>query len=159
MSKIPFEAFAYYAQVRSYEQVAAKFGVTKRAVVKCAKRERWQERLSEVERQAKERVEKKLAETLEAMTERHLRSLRVIQGKALEALRTMTLGTAMDAVRALDLAIRQERVIRGEPGERSEIQTGVLVAPAGVTPEDWIAEATARNEKKRSPLEDLEGRQ
>ncbi len=31
----------------------------------------------------------------------------------------MALASAMDAVRALDMALKQERVIRGEPGERT----------------------------------------
>ena len=56
---------------------------------------------------------KKYLESLEGMNLRHLKSLKIIQGKALEALRTMPLSTAMEAVRALDMAIRQERLIRG----------------------------------------------
>jgi len=156
MSKIPLDAFTFYAHVRSYEQVAEKFGVSKRAVVKCAKRERWQERLTEIERQAKERVEKKLVETIEAMHERHLRSMRVVQARALETLRSTSLDSAMDAVRALDLAIKSERVIRGEPGERTEM-TGVLVAPAGITPEDWIEAQEELNKGRKCPVPEGHG--
>ena len=55
------------------------------------------------------------------MNERHLKSARIVQGKALEALRGTPLETAMAAVKALDTGIRQERLIRGEPGERTAI--------------------------------------
>ncbi len=46
---------------------------------------------------------------------------KAIQGKALETLRSIPMSSAMDAVRALDLSIKQERVIRGEPSERTAV--------------------------------------
>jgi len=58
---------------------------------------------------------------------RHLQTLRAIQVKALQALQVMPLDSGMDAVRALDTAIRQERVILGEPGERSAVSVEDLV--------------------------------
>ena len=121
-AKIPPDAFEYYLGLgpgRSYEAVAEKYGVTKRAVTKLAAREKWQERILEIERKARRATEERAQESLEQMNERHLKSLRVIQGKALEALKAMPLNTAMEAVRALDLGIRQERVVRGEPSDRS----------------------------------------
>lgn len=122
--RIPSEAFEFYVGLgpdRSYQRVADEFGVSKRAVTKLAARERWQERVVELERQAREGAEKRALESLEGMNLRHLKSLKVVQGKALEALRTMPLSTAMEAVRALDMAIRQEHLIRGEPSDRTAI--------------------------------------
>jgi hypothetical protein len=55
------------------------------------------------------------------MNVRHLKSLRVIQAKALETLRTLPLSSAMDAVRALDIGLKGERVVRGEPSDRSAV--------------------------------------
>jgi carbamoylphosphate synthase small subunit len=106
---------------RSYAAVAAKFGVSKRAVTKRAEKEGWQKRVAELETKARQAVEKRAVESLEQMNERHLLSLKVVQGKALEALRKMPLDSAIDAVRALDLGIRQERLIRGEPSDRTAI--------------------------------------
>jgi hypothetical protein len=123
--RLPPEAFAYYLGLgvgRSYGAVADKFGVSKTAVANLAAREGWQARAAEIDRKAADAAVAKSVESLEAMNDRHLRSLRAIQGKALEALRTMSLTDAMDAVRALDLAIRQERVIRGEPSERTALE-------------------------------------
>jgi len=123
-SKLPEEAFEYYAGLggqRSYQAVAEHYGVTKRAVSKKAKAEGWQQRAAELDAKARRNTDQRIVETLEDMNTRHLRSLRVVQGKALEALRAMSLERAIDAVRALDLAIRQERLIRGEPSDRTAV--------------------------------------
>ena len=119
--RIPPDAFDYYFANRSYRAVAEKYGVSKRAVTAHAKKENWQSRVAEREAKVRQASEKKAVETLEGMNDRHLKSLRFIQGKAIEALRTMPLDTAMEAVRALDLSIKQERVIRGEPGDRTAL--------------------------------------
>ena len=122
--RLPHDAFQFYLGLgagRSYQQVADRFGVSKRAVTKLAVRDDWQRRIDELERASRERTEQKVLESLEDMNARHLRSLRAVQGKALEALRSMRLSTAMEAVRSLDLAIKQERLIRGEPSERAAI--------------------------------------
>ena len=117
-------AFDYYlglGSARSHQAVAQKHGVSKRAVTRLAVKERWRERLAELEEKARLGAEQKTLETLEAMNERHLKALRVIQMKALRALKDMSLRSAMEAVRALDLAIRQERLVRGEPTDRTAL--------------------------------------
>jgi len=53
--KIPHDAFDFYFSLgpeRSYQRVASRYEVTKRAVTKLAARERWQERLERVEAEA-----------------------------------------------------------------------------------------------------------
>ncbi len=60
------------------------------------------------------------------MNERHLKTLRLIQRKALEALASMPLGTAMEAVRALDISIAKERLVRGEPSDRTGVALHVV---------------------------------
>jgi len=128
--RIPPDALEFYLALgpdRSYQKVADHYGVSKRAVTKLAARERWQEKVVELERRARESAEKKALESLEGMNLRHLKSLKVVQGKALEALRSMPLTTAMEAVRALDMAIRQERLIRGEPSDRTAISVEEVI--------------------------------
>ena len=122
--KLPGEAFDYYAGLgsdRSYQAIADHYGSSKRAVTDLAKRERWQERLHKIEQEARQRAEERLVESLEQMNERHLKTLQVIQRKALETLRSMDLSSAMEAVRALELCINKERLIRGEPSDRTEL--------------------------------------
>ena len=122
--KLPTDTFSYYAGLspeRSYQAVADHYGVSKQAVTKLAVRESWQQRLEDIERKARENVDQRASESLEVMNERHLKTLQVIQRKALETLRTMPLATAMEAVRALDMSIVKERLVRGEPSDRTEI--------------------------------------
>jgi len=122
--KIPPEAFEYYFALgagRSYRAVAEHFGVSKTAVANAADREGWQKQVERRDEKVRANAEEKSVETREEMCERHLKMLRLIQGKAIEALRQMPVQSAMDAIRALGLTIREERVVRGEPGERTAV--------------------------------------
>jgi hypothetical protein len=124
MARIPTDAFEVYVRLgpeRSYQAVADKLGVAKRSITRLATRGRWQERLVQIERDAHERTREKLTETMEAITTRHLKMTRAVQAKALAALQALPLDSGMDAVRALDLAIKQERLILGEPNERTAV--------------------------------------
>jgi len=123
--KLPQNAFDFYASLgpdRSYQVVADHFAVTKRAVTNRARKEQWQQRVAEIEARVRQKSEQRLMEALEDMNERHIKSLRIVQARALEALRSMPLQTAMEAVRSLDIAIRHERLIRGEPSDRTALQ-------------------------------------
>lgn len=120
--KVPSNAFEHYFSLgpsRSYQAVAEKYGVTKQAITKVAARERWPERLSELESQARQRSNEKAAETLEEMNERHRKILRAVLNKAIEGLKAVPVSTARDILRALELVMRQDRLIHGEPGERA----------------------------------------
>jgi transposase len=139
--KLPSDAFEVYMGLgpdRSYQAVADHFGVSKRAVTNRATKERWQQRAAEIEAKARQGAEQRLVETLEDMNTRHLKSLRVVQARALEALRAMPLQSAMEAVRALDVSIRQERLIRGEPSERTALQVEEVIKRQY---ERWMVEA------------------
>ena len=122
--KLGPDAFAFYAQLgptRSYGAVAERFEVSKQTVVRAARRENWQGRLTEIEAKARERTDESAAESIEEMNQRHTKFLRAIQARALEALKSMPLSSAMEAVRALELTIKHERLINGEPSERAEL--------------------------------------
>jgi len=122
--KIPQDAFGYYYSLgpdRAYETVALHYGVSKRAITKVAKRENWRERITMIEQEANERVDEKLTESLEEMNQRHLKMIKIVQRKALETLKSMSLNSATDAVRAIDMAVKQERLIRGEPTDRAAL--------------------------------------
>ncbi len=128
--KLSTDAFAFYVSLgadRSYLAVADKYGVSKQAVVDTARKEKWQQRLGEIEDTVRQRTDQHLAEDLEAMNVRHLKILRAIQAKALETLKAMPLATAMEGVRSLELAIRQERLIRGEPSDRTEVNVEQII--------------------------------
>ncbi len=120
--RIPPNAFEYYVALgpgRSYRAVAERFGVSKRAVTKHATKENWPTRLAQVEEDARQRSDERAADALQEMNERHLKIAKALQGRALEALSKAPLESTRDVIRALDLGVRQERLIRGEPTERS----------------------------------------
>lgn len=128
--KIPSDAFETYFALgpdRSYQTVAEKYGVTKKAVTAAAKRERWQERLQERERRSQEQVEQQAVESMTAMKQRHLKLMEAIEGKAVQTLRNMPIETAYQAVRALIASVEQQRVIRGEPTERTAIDIEKII--------------------------------
>ena len=122
--KIPEDAFERYVGMgaqRSFKGLAQELGVTKRAVTKCAAREQWTERLEKIERDARARSDQKITETMEQMRERHLATLKAMHTRALVALKTYPLTSGMDAVRAAEMAIKLERLVAGEPSERSAV--------------------------------------
>lgn len=68
--KIPPDAFDVYLAMgpgRSYQAVASRYSVTKKSVTKRAIRDRWQERIQDIESKARERVTTKAVDTLEEM--------------------------------------------------------------------------------------------
>jgi len=128
--KLPPDAFSFYFSVgpgRSYQTVAENYGVSKTAVTNLAEKENWQKKIVEIEAKARDSLEKKMGESLEQMSDRHLKIVQVIQRKALEALKTMPLTTAIEAVRALDASIKTERLIRGEPTDRASLDVEQVV--------------------------------
>ena len=61
-AKLPHSAFEFYFGLgpgRSYQAVADRFVVTKRAVTKHAAQERWQDRLAKLEEKARLSAEQK----------------------------------------------------------------------------------------------------
>lgn len=152
--KIPPDAFSFYVSLgvkRSYLAVAQHYGASKASVTKLATRENWQKRVREIEDRARQASDERAVESLEAINGRHLKSMRVVQAKALEALRTMTLADAMDAVRALDMAVRQERLILGEPTDRSAVNVEEIIKREY---ERWMVPA----ERETSAKEQVNGR-
>ena len=122
--KIPPEAFDYYASLgldRSYQLVAERYGVSKRAVTDCASRENWTERLAKIERAVGERMDRRLEETLEQRRERHLTIIRAMQSRVVAALQKHPLKSAMEAMRAAEMAIKLERLVIGESNDRTEV--------------------------------------
>jgi len=120
--KIPEDAFERYVAMgaqRSFQALADEMGVTKRAVSKCAAREEWSQRLARIDAEARKRSDEKITETLEQMRERHLATLKAMHTRALAALRQYPLTNGMDAMRAAEMAIKLERLVAGEPSDRT----------------------------------------
>jgi len=122
--RIPEGAFAFYVGLgaeRSYQAVAEKFGVTKRAVLKHATKECWAERLEDIQDEARVESDKKLATDLAEMHERHKRMLRAVAARAIAAIKEHPLASGMEGVRAAELVIKMERILAGESSERTAV--------------------------------------
>jgi len=122
--RIPPDAFDFYVGLgseRSYRLVAEQFGVSKRAVTKLAAREHWAERLVNIESEARERSDAKLVETVEEMRSRHLKMARAMGARVISALREYPLGSGMEAMRGAEMVIKLERLIVGEPSDRTAV--------------------------------------
>ena len=122
--KIPDDAFERYVALgpgRSYRLLAQSLGVSKRGITKHAAQERWAERLGKIEQEARVKSDEKLVDVLGEARERHLKTVRAMQARALDALRKYPLNSGMEAVKAAELAIKLERIIVGEPSERTSV--------------------------------------
>lgn len=114
-------AFAFYvglAGERSYALVAKKFGVSHRAITKAAQRGNWAERLDQIDRDAQVRFDAKLTETRAEVRERHLKLVRAIASRGVQGLQAHQVDNARDAIKAIETAVKLERIIMGEPSER-----------------------------------------
>ena len=124
MKRLPPEAFEHYLSLgpgRSYGAVAEKFGVSKATVLRHAEKNRWQERLREAEVAVREESKKKSVDILQVVKERQLAEARVLEHRALEALKTLPPEKAGKAAMMLQIAWRHELLLLGEASERTEL--------------------------------------
>jgi hypothetical protein len=154
VSKIPIDAFEYYVALgleRSYEAVATRYNVNKRSVTRAATRERWSERLNQIQREAQARVDEKLVGDIEEMKLRHRKLLRAMASRAAQAIATYPLVDGMQGIRAAEVAVKLERLMMGEPSDRSEAliidvtrqEMRELLEPVDTDPDDDEGNADA----------------
>ena len=121
-NRIPDDAFEYYVSLgpdRSYQSVADHYEVTKRGVVKAAARDGWTSRLEAIEQETRERLDKRIGDSLEEMRARHIKLLRAVASRAAKAIQEFPLTSGMEGVKAAETVIKLERIIAGEPSERT----------------------------------------
>lgn len=120
-ARLPNDAFALYVSMgldRSYQRVAAAFGVSKRSVVKAALRENWTGRLKQIEARSQAKLDERLADEIAEVSERHRKMLRAMAGRAARAIQEFPLTSGMEGIRAAEVVIRLERILAGESSER-----------------------------------------
>jgi hypothetical protein len=143
--KVPLDSFAIYVSMqgeRSYQAIADRFGVSKRAVQKIADREKWGERLRQIEEDIKQRLDKRLGETLEEIRARHLKLARAIGARAAKGLQEYPVANFTEALKAAESSIKLERMLTGEATERTAVtveqvtrqEIDRLVVPVEVLP-------------------------
>ena len=124
--------------LRSYSQLASRLHVSKRSIVRRATAERWKDRAAAIRVEAQKKTDATLADTLHDVNQRHLKVLRVIEGKGLQALQSLPMTTAGEAARTVLAAMAQERGILETPGATGGVTivvtTGVPEPNADSTP-------------------------
>ncbi len=160
--KVPVEeAFAFYVQLggaRSYSEVAKRFDVSKRSIVKIAKHDGWQQRIEEIEAKARQVADEKAANTLACVTEKHLKIVRALESKALGALRELRVESAGEAARILDAALRHERALLGidvtTPAESRNAELDALKKKLGTGRAPWEVAILDRSSEHSIELAD-----
>jgi len=138
--KLPEDAFEFYFSLgheRSYTATASHYNVSKTAVCNRAKKENWPDRLRERTTQAEAAVAKKTTDTMNDMAGRHMKLIRFVQGKALEKLRSLPMGTTAEAVRAVETSIKFERMMSSDSedtaqGAKGPLKNKITFSPAPV---------------------------
>lgn len=128
--RLPPDAFGYYVALgpaRSHQAVADKFEVHKRTVVRTSDRENWTDRLAAIEKEARETADKQLAKELGEQTLRHRKMLTAMASRAARALQEFPLTSGMEGIKAAAVVIKLERLLSGEPTERTSVDLEQLV--------------------------------
>jgi len=142
MTRIPHDAFERYLAMgaeRSYRLLAKELGCSKRSVYQRAQRDSWQRQLAEFEEKARTKAAEKLSEDLSSLHERHLRTIRALQAKALEVLRARPLESAEGAAKTLLMAMREERQLFEEPSRRGGTTVSVTRAVREIVEKRTVA--------------------
>jgi hypothetical protein len=147
--KLPLDAFDHYYALgpsRTLAAVAAHFQVAAKTVQRRAQADQWAARVQDRDRQVRAASDKKAVETLADVNERHLKFARAIQRKAIEGMTRLNLDTAMDCIRALDIGLKQERLVLGEPTENTNVNVEAIIKREY---ERWlVADATSDLDSK-----------
>jgi transposase-like protein len=111
----------------SDQQIADQLGIARAGTIGDWRKEDGWEHEREIIRQAtEERVAAAVSETISAMNTRHLREYQLLQSKGVAALKHLDPRTAAEAQSAIDVGIRGERLVRGEPTEVREVRALML---------------------------------
>ncbi|OFV83292.1 MAG: hypothetical protein A2W26_04235 [Acidobacteria bacterium RBG_16_64_8] len=111
------EMWAAYQKKPTINHVVQKCGVSQVTVRRYRDREKWEERLAVIRAKANQKSDEDTAK----MLARQARQARAIQTKALQRIVGSGFGSTRDASDAYFKATVEERVVRGEPGERTEV--------------------------------------
>lgn len=104
-------------------QIAERLDIARPGTIGDWRKEDGWELEKEIIQQATEqRVAQAIAETISEMNTRHLREFQLLQSKGVSALRQLDPRTAAEAQSMIDVGVRGERLVRGEPTEVLQVR-------------------------------------
>lgn len=99
-------------------QIAQRLGIQRpETVAEWRRAEGWDQERQYVQKVTEERITQAVAETLSEANLRHLREYQLLQTKGVQALKELSPRTAAEALSMVDVGIKGERLVRGEPTE------------------------------------------
>lgn len=132
------------------ELEAAGGAPTMRTLYEWSRRFHWQDRIAGLEREAKRADDQARVSAMKEMYDRQGKEALLLQQKGAEWLATMAAGDATPeaAIRAVVEGARLERLARGEPTDRKEVQGEIEINTrlTGISDEelDYLIEYTRR---------------
>lgn len=126
-SQKAFEAFAIYRDMgstRSIQKVAQKLTKSEALLRRWSAKWNWVERAKEYDLEMDRQHRLQQEEERRKMAERHAKQAMMFQNKILERLRTLDPNrlTPADLIRWFDIAVKVERLARGESTEIHEVE-------------------------------------
>jgi uncharacterized caspase-like protein len=106
------------------QQIAKRLDIKRPETIgEWRRNEGWDKERQYVQKVTDERVTQAIAETISEMNTRHLKEYQLLQSKGVTALKDIDPKTASEALTMVDVGIKGERLVRGEPTEVREVRT------------------------------------
>ncbi|MBU8912923.1 MAG: hypothetical protein KOO61_02800 [Spirochaetales bacterium] len=107
----------------SDQQIADKLGIPRSETIGDWRRaEDWDLEREFIQKETERRVSEAVAETISQTNSRHLKEFQLMQTKGIQALKNLDPARASEAAAMIDVGIKGERLVRGEPTEVREVR-------------------------------------
>ncbi len=104
-------------------EIAEQLGIARPGTICDWRRdENWEREREIIQKATEEKVAAAISETVSEMNARHLKEYQLLQTKGIAALRRLDPRTAAEAQSMVDVGVRGERLVRGEPTEVREVR-------------------------------------
>jgi hypothetical protein len=106
------------------QQIAERLGIKRPETIgEWRRAENWEKERKYVQKITEEKITQAVAETISEMNARHLKEYQLLQTKGVQALKLIDPKTANEALSMVDVGIKGERLVRGEPTEVREVRS------------------------------------
>ena len=105
------------------QQIADQLGIQRAETIgEWRRNESWDKEREIIQQETDRRVSEAVAETISEMNSRHLKEYQLLQTKGVAALKRLDPKKASEALSMVDIGIKGERLVRGEPTEVREVR-------------------------------------
>ena len=122
--KLPPDPKTYYTQnpdKPSQRKTAKLYGLGKTTIANRSIKEKWVEKRDQFRSKADAKTEEKAIETISDMNVRHYTALTKVEQQCEDTLDSCKFLTAGEALKGMDMSIKGQRTIKGEPTDRQDL--------------------------------------